>query len=143
MQKWKKILSGVLAGVMIFECGLTTGSMQAHAAEQAAPGTVYDVYKAYQDGSEIAEAWVDPEFGTTHPVTLNSSISPRAIQLQYQNNQANNGKMLATFECNRLPKTDAALVAAKQGNGDNINEINRGVLKLFIYCEQEIFNRGL
>lgn len=122
MQKWKKILSGVLAGVMIFECGLTTGSMQAHAAEQAAPGTVYDVYKAYQDGSEIAEAWVDPEFGTTYPVTLNSSISPRAIQLQYQNNQADNGKMLATFECNRLPKTDAALVAAKQGNGDNINE---------------------
>lgn len=122
MQKWKKVLSGALAAVLILESGLTTKPMQVQAqAESAAPGTVYEIYKAFQDGSEAGDAWVDPEYGTTHPVTLNSSISPRAIELQYQQNTADNGKMLATFECNRLPKTDAALVAERQGNENNIN----------------------
>ena len=79
MQKWKKVLSGTLAAVLILESGLTTKPMQVQAqVESAAPGTVYEIYKAFQDGSEAGDAWVDPEYGTTHPVTLNSSISPRA-----------------------------------------------------------------
>ncbi len=121
MQKWKKALSGFLAGVMVLESGLLTApaEVQAKTTEEAVPGTVYDIYKAYKDGTEITGECVDPEFGTQGG-TLNSSLSPRVIQLKYQENEEDNGKMLATFECNRLPKTDAALVAERQGNGDNI-----------------------
>ena len=125
MLKWKKVLSGVLAAAMILESGLTAKPMETQAqetVESAEMGMVYDIYKAFQDGTKTGDAWVDPEFGTEHPVTLNSSISPRAIELQYQNNAADNGKMLATFECNRLPKTDKALVAERRGNGSNIDE---------------------
>lgn len=127
MKKWKKVLSGALAGVMILECGLTAKPMRVQAqeaTEKAEMGTVYEIYKAFRDGTEIATngAWVDPEFGTEYTVTLNSSISPRAIELQYQQNAADNGRILATFECNRLPKGDKALVAERRGNGNNINE---------------------
>jgi len=125
MQKWKKVLSGFLAGVMILECGLAAKPMQAQAeaqTESAAPGTVYRVYSSFKDGTELGDIGVDPEFGNEHPVTLNTSTSPRVIELQYKQVSADNGKMLATFECNRLPKTDKALVAARQENGDNINE---------------------
>lgn len=133
MQKWKKFLAGILAGVMVFESSLAAKPVQLQAqetaeraaqgtAEYAAPGTVYDIYKAFQTGDELGDAWVDPEFGDTYEVTLNSSISPRVIELQYQTKEEDNGKLLATFECNRLPKGDAALVAAKQNNGDNINK---------------------
>lgn len=133
MQKWKKFLAGILAGVMVLESSLAAKPVQLQAqetaeraaqgtAEYAAPGTVYDIYKAFQTGDELGDAWVDPEFGDTYEVTLNSSISPRVIELQYQTKAEDNGKLLATFECNRLPKGDAALVAAKQNNGDNINK---------------------
>lgn len=77
-------MSGFLAGVMIFECGLAAKPMQAQAEaqiESAAPGTVYRVYSSFKDGTEISNKGVDPEFGNEHPVTLNTSTSPRVIEL--------------------------------------------------------------
>lgn len=84
---------------------------------------IYTIYSAFDDpeNKNSTGEKVDPEFGNVAGA-LNSSLSPRILELKHQSNPANNGRLLATFECNRLPKSDAALVAAKQGNGANINE---------------------
>lgn len=84
-------------------------------------GIIYRIYSAFDDPENKNIEKVDPEFGNVAGA-LNSSLSPRILELKHQSNPANNGRLLATFECNRLPKSDAALVAAKQGNGANINE---------------------
>lgn len=117
MKKAKRFLAGALTGALLLGCCWTTGTDTARAAEDTADsGTVYSIYKAFtEDGRDT-----DPEFGTAGG-TLNSSLSPRVIELQYQDNPEDNGKMYATFECNRLPKTDAELVADRQGNGENIS----------------------
>lgn len=84
---------------------------------------IFEIYKAFRDEENVSPSGelVDPEFGTAQ-VALNSSLSPRMIELKYQENAGDNGKLLATFECNRLPKSDAALVAERQGNGGNIRD---------------------
>lgn len=120
MKKAKQIMAGALSGAMLLGCCFMAGTdaRTAQAAEDnAVSGTVYSIYKAFQeDGRDT-----DPEFGTAGG-TLNSSLSPRVIELQYQDNPEDNGKMYATFECNRLPETDAALVGERQGNEDNFSE---------------------
>ena len=118
MKRVKQIIAGVLSGTMLLGCGWMAGIGSARAAEDGAvSGTVYSIYKAFtEDGRDT-----DPEFGTRSG-SLNSSLSPRVIELQYQEDPEDNGKMYATFECNRLPKTDAELVSERQGNGDNISD---------------------
>lgn len=86
----------------------------------ASTGVVYTIYSAYDDPDIQGSETVDPEFGTVAG-TLNSSLSPRILELKHQSTPANNGRLLATFECNRLPKSDAALVAEKWKNGENFN----------------------
>ena len=86
----------------------------------AGTDVIYTIYSAYDDPDNQNIEKVDPEFGNVAGA-LNSSLSPRILELKHQSNPANNGRLLATFECNRLPKSDAACVAAKQGNGANIN----------------------
>lgn len=90
------------------------------ALPDADTGVIYRIYSAFDDLENKNIEKVDPEFGNVAGA-LNSSLSPRILELKHQSNPANNGRLLATFECNRLPKSDAALVAAKQGNGENIN----------------------
>lgn len=118
MKRVKQMIAGVLSGTMLLGCGWMAGIGSARAAENGAvSGTVYSIYKAFtEDGRDT-----DPEFGTRSG-SLNSSLSPRVIELQYQEDLEDNGKMYATFECNRLPKTDAELVSERQGNGDNISD---------------------
>lgn len=118
MKKAKLIMAGILSGVMLLGSICTSGTETAQAKEtSAAAGKVYSIYQAFIENGRDTDA----EFGTAGG-TLNSSLSPRVIELKYQENPENNGKMYATFECNRLPKTDAQLVSDRQGNGDNINE---------------------
>lgn len=118
MKRVKQIMAGALSGAMLLGCGWMAGTGSAKAAEDAAvSGTVYSIYRAFTENGRDT----DPEFGTRSG-SLNSSLSPRVIELQYQDNPEDNGKMYATFECNRLPKTDAELVAERQGNGDNISD---------------------
>ena len=81
---------------------------------------IYTIYSAFDDPDNQNIEKVDPEFGTIAG-TLNSSLSPRILELKHQSTSANNGRLLATFECNRLPKSDAALVAEKWKNGENFN----------------------
>lgn len=92
--------------------------------EPETPLGTFDIYRAYRDEENLSPSGklVDPEYGTS-AVALNSSLSPRMIELKYQDNEEDNGKLLATFECNRLPKSDAKLVAERQENGDNINSM--------------------
>lgn len=118
MKKAKQLIAGALTGAMLLSCSWIPGADTAQAAGDAAvSGTVYSIYRAFtEDGRNT-----DPEFGTRGG-SLNSSLSPRVIELQYQDNPEDNGKMYATFECNRLPKTDAELVDERQGNGDNFSD---------------------
>ena len=90
------------------------------AIPDAATDVIYTIYSAFDDPDNQNIEKVDPEFGTIAG-TLNSSLSPRILELKHQSTSANNGRLLATFECNRLPKSDAALVAEKWKNGENFN----------------------
>ena len=130
MHKWKRVMSAMLTSVMVLAGGLAAAPEIVSAADldQAVPGKVYDIYKAFQDDANKNPTGelVDPEFGDQSGA-LNSSLSPRVLQLKYQGENdgvgdaADNGKMYATFECNRLPKEDAQLVADRWGSGDNIS----------------------
>lgn len=118
MKKVKRLIAGALTGTMLLGSAWMAGTDTARAAGDAAvSGTVYSIYKAFTENGRNT----DPEFGNRGG-SLNSSLSPRVIELQYQDNPEDNGKMYATFECNRLPKTDAQLVADRQGNGDNFSD---------------------
>lgn len=118
MKRAKLIMARILSSVMILGSICTSGTEIAQAKEtNADSGKVYSIYKAFIENGRDT----DTEFGTAGG-TLNSSLSPRVIELRYQENPENNGKMYATFECNRLPKTDAQLVSERQGNADNIND---------------------
>ena len=125
MKNAKKVISFLTAAA------LAAGNLLAVSPQivKAAPGNIGGeqiIYKAFGSGT-----MTDDEFGIkgTDNVdgSLNSSVSPRVIQLKYQGqggigNAEDNGKMYATFECNRLPKEDAALVAEAQGNdGSNVD----------------------
>lgn len=130
MHKWKRMMSAMLTSVMVLGGGLAAAPEKAAAADlkQAVPGQVYDIYKAFHDDANKNPTGelVDPEFGD-QPGALNSSLSPRVLQLKHQGEDggvgdaADNGKMYATFECNRLPKEDAQLSAERWGNGENIS----------------------
>ena len=125
MKNAKKVVSFLTAAA------LAAGNLLAVSPEtvKAAPGNIGGeqiIYKAFGSGT-----MTDEEFGIkgTNNVdgSLNSSVSPRVIQLKYQGqggigNAEDNGKMYATFECNRLPKEDAALVAeAQENDGSNVD----------------------
>ena len=82
MKRVKQIMAGALSGAMLLGCGWTAGSGSVKAAEDAAvSGTVYSIYRAFTENGRDT----DPEFGTRSG-SLNSSLSPRVIELQYQDN---------------------------------------------------------
>lgn len=120
MKKSKLAMTGILTGAVLLGSLYSFGNVQAE-ENGTVPGKVYSIYRAFTENGRDT----DPEFGTAGG-TLNSSLSPRVIELRYQDDPQDNGKMYATFECNRLPKSDAVLVDERQGNGDNFEDFLSG-----------------
>lgn len=88
MRKIKKIGIGILAGVLA-----ATGTFSGSGLEAGAAGNT-GMYKGiiYTGGTNTGAG------------LRNACLSPRIIQLEYQADSADNGKMYATFECGQLPK---------------------------------------
>lgn len=80
-----KCLSGAL---------VLTAAVAASCVSVAAESTSGIIY-------ETPDGWTPDTYGTR-----NSAVSPRAIQLQYQDNEEDNGKMLVTWEFGVIENAD-------------------------------------
>lgn len=78
-----------LSGALILAAAVAASCIPA--AAESTTGIIY----------ETPEGWTPDTYGTR-----NSAVSPRAIQLQYQDNEKDNGKMLITWEFGVIENAD-------------------------------------